>query len=191
MPVGSYQSLLTLSTQCKVIPLIENRTQLMRVLNTHNTNAIFLRHCNLFELAGPLEQVQRCSIATYVSIDHTDGIHADSAGLQYLTHTLHIDGIVSSHPRTLALGKALGLETIQRIFALDSTGIEAALESVDTSFVDILDISPALVVPHITSSLRGSRPFIASGLIQTTQQIHTVLHTGAIAVVVAHDALWI
>jgi len=191
MPVGSYQSLLTLSTQCKVIPLIENRTQLMRVLNTHNTNAIFLRHCNLFELAGPLEQVQRRSIATYVSIDHTDGIHADSAGLQYLTHTLHIDGIVSSHPRTLALGKALGLETIQRIFALDSTGIEAALESVDTSFVDILDISPALVVPHITSSLRGSRPFIASGLIQTTQQIHTVLHTGAIAVVVAHDALWI
>ncbi len=191
MPVGSYQSLLTLSTQCKVIPLIENRTQLMRVLNTHNTNAIFLRHCNLFELAGPLEHVQRCSIATYVSIDHTDGIHADSAGLQYLTHTLHIDGIVSSHPRTLALGKALGLETIQRIFALDSTGIEAALESVDTSFVDILDISPALVVPHITSSLRGSRPFIASSLIQTTQQIHTVLHTGAIAVVVAHDALWI
>ncbi len=191
MPVGSYQSLLTLSTQCKVIPLIENRTQLLRVLDTHNTNAIFLRHCNLFELAGPLEQVQRRDIATYVSIDHTDGIHADNAGLQYLTHTLHIDGIVSSHPRTLAQGKALGLETIQRIFALDSTGIEAALESVDTSFVDILDIAPALAVPHITSRLQGSRPFIASGLVQTTQQMHTVLHAGAIAVVVTRDTLWL
>ncbi len=190
MPVGSYQSLLTLSTQCKVIPLVENRTQLMRVLDTHNTNAIFLRHCNLFELADPLEQVQRRSIATYVSIDHIDGIHADNAGLQYLTHTLHIDGIVSSHPRTLALGKALGLETIQRIFALDSTGIEAALESVNTSFVDILDISPALVVPYITSHLQGTRPFIASSLVQTTQQIHAVLYAGAIAVVVARDALW-
>lgn len=190
MPVGSYSSLLTLSTQCKVIPLVESRTQLMRVLNTRNTNAIFLRHCNLFELAGLLELVQKRNIAIYVSIDHIDGIHADNAGLHYLAHTVHVDGIVSSHLRTLALGKALGLETIQRIFALDSTGMEAALESVDTSFVDILDISPALVVPHILANLQGLRPFIASGLLETMQHIHTVLRAGASSVVVARDELW-
>ncbi len=190
MPIGSCESLLTLSTQCKMIPLIESRAQLVRVLNTRTINAIFLRHCNLFDLAGLLEQVQKRGFAVYVSIDHIDGIHADNAGLQYLAHTLHVQGIVSSHPRTLALGKSLGLETIQRIFALDSTGMEAALESVDTSSVDILDISPALVVPHIASSIRGSRPFIASGLIQTIQQMHTVLRAGAISVVVARDDLW-
>lgn len=190
MPVGSCESLLTLSTQCKIIPLIESRVQLVRVLDTRNVNAIFLRHCNLFELAAPLEHVQKRGFAVYVSIDHIDGIHADSAGLHYLAHTLHIQGIVSSHPRTLALGKSLGLETIQRIFALDSTGMEAALESVDTAVVDILDISPALVVPHITSTPQGVRPFIASGLIQTVQQIHAVLHAGAIGVVVARDELW-
>ena len=190
MPVGSCESLLTLSTQCKMIPLIESRTQLVRVLNTRLVNAIFLRHCNLFDLAGPLEQVQKRGFAVYISIDHIDGIHADNAGLQYLAQTLHVQGIVSSHPRTLALGKSLGLETIQRIFALDSTGMEAALESVDDSSVDILDISPALVVPHIASKLQGSRPFIASGLIQTIQQMHTVLRAGALGVVVARDELW-
>ncbi|GAC1397752.1 MAG: hypothetical protein NVS4B12_07960 [Ktedonobacteraceae bacterium] len=173
-----------------MIPLVENRTQLVRVLDVRNINAIFLKHCNLFELAGPLEHVQKRNISVYVSIDHIDGIHADNAGLQYLAHTLHIQGVVSSHPRTLALGKSLGLETIQRIFALDSTGMEAALESVDTAFVDILDISPALVVPHIATKLQGSRPFIASGLIQTTQQMHIVLRAGAISVVVARDELW-
>ena len=190
MPVGSCESLLTLSTQCKMIPLIESRAQLARVLNTRTINAVFLRHCNLFDLAGLLEQVQKRGFAVYVSIDHIDGIHADNAGLQYLAHTLHVQGIVSSHPRTLALGKSLGLETIQRIFALDSTGMEAALESVDTSSVDILDISPALVVPHIAASIRDTRPFIASGLIQTIQQMHTVLRAGAISVVVARDDLW-
>ena len=190
MPVGSCASLLALSTQCKVIPLIENRAQLVRVLDTHVTNAIFLRHCNLFELASPLEHVQQRNIAIYVSVDHIDGIHADNAGLNYLKHTVHINGIVSSHPRTLALGKALGLETVQRIFALDSTGMEAALESVDVASVDLLDISPALVVPHIATSLQGIRPFIASGLIQTTQQMHAVLRAGAISVVVAREELW-
>ena len=190
MPVGSCESLLTLSTQCKMIPLIESRAQLVRVLNTRSVNAIFLRHCNLFDLAGPLEQVQKRGFAVYVSIDHIDGIHADNAGLQYLAQTLHIQGIVSSHPRTLTLGKNLGLETIQRIFALDSTGMEAALESVDASSVDVLDISPALVVPHIASKIQGTRPFIASGLIQTIQQMHTVLRAGAMSVVVARDELW-
>ena len=79
---------------------------------------------------------------------------------------------------------------MQRIFALDSTGMETALESVDIASVDILDISPALVVPHITASLQGIRPFIASGLISTTQQMHTVLRAGAMSVVVARDELW-
>ncbi len=190
MPVGSCESLLTLSTQCKMIPLIENRTQLARVLDTRSIKAIFLRHCNLFELAGTLEHIQKRKIAVYVGIDHIDGIHADNAGLQYLAHTLRIQGIISSHPRTLALAKTLGLETIQRIFALDSTGMETALESVDSASVDLLDISPALVIPHITTKLQGLRPFIASGLIQTTQQMHTVLHAGAISVVVARDELW-
>ena len=190
MPVGSCESLLALSTQCKMIPLVESRTQLVRILDTRNINAIFLRHCNLFDLAGLLEQVRKRNIAVYVSIDHIDGIHADNAGLQYLAQSLHIQGIISSHPRTLVLSKQLGLETIQRIFALDSTGIEAALESVDVATVDILDISPALVVPHVASKLQGVRPFIASGLIQTLQQMHTVLRAGAISVVVAREDLW-
>ncbi len=190
MPVRSCESLLALSTQCKMIPLVENRVQLVRILNTRTINTIFLRHCNLFDLAGPLELVQKRNIAMYVSIDHIDGIHADSAGLAYLVNTLHIQGIISSHPRTLALAKQLGLETIQRIFALDSTGMEAAVESIDTTTVDILDISPALVVPHIASKLQGLRPFIASGLISTIQQMHTVLNAGAMGVVVAHDELW-
>ncbi len=190
MPVESWKSLLALSTRCKMIPLVENRAQLMRILDTRTINAIFLRHCNLFDLAGPLELVQKRDIAVYVSIDHIDGIHADSAGLQYLAHTLHIQGILSSHPRTLVLSKGLGLETIQRIFALDSTGMEAALESVDTAMVDILDISPALVVPHVASKVQGLRPFIASGLISTMGQMQAVLRAGATSVVVARDELW-
>lgn len=191
MPIGSRESLLTLSMQCKTIPLIESRTQFLRVLDTQHINAIFLRHCDLLELAGLLDRAYQRELATYVSIDHIDGIHADSAGLGYLAEHMHISGIVSSHPRTLSLAKSLGLETVQRIFALDSTGMNAALESVDGEVIDLLDISPALVVPHIISQLPASRPFVASGLIQTAQQMHTVLRAGAMSVVVARSELWL
>src|SRR5947209_18915020 len=192
MPVGFYGSLLDLPTQCKAIPAIENRAQLLRAFDTPQISAVLLRHCNLFELAGLLERAHQRKIATYWNIDWIDGIHADNAGLRYLAEHLSITGVVSNHPRVLSVGKGFGLETIQRIFALDSTGLEATLESVDATYVDLLDISPALVVPHIMPQLRMllSRPFIASGLIQTSEQIQAILRAGARGVVVARNDLW-
>jgi glycerol uptake operon antiterminator len=196
MPVGFYGTLLDLPTQCKtipaIIPAIENRAQFLRAFDTPQVGAVLLRHCNLFELAGLLERAHQRKIATYVNVDSIDGIHADNAGLRYLAERLFITGVVSNHARVLSAGKGFGLETIQRIFALDSTGLEATLQSVDTTYVDLLDISPGLVVPHIMPQLRVllPRPFIASGLIQTSEQIQAILHAGACGVVVARNDLW-
>ena len=192
MPVGFYGFLLDLPTQCKTIPAIENRAQLLRAFDIPQIRAVLLRHCNLFELAGLLERAYQRKIATYVNVDSIDGIHADNAGLRYLAERLSVTGVVSNSPRVLSVAKGFGLETIQRIFALDSTGLEATLESVDTTFVDLLDISPALVIPHIMPQLRVllPQPFIASGLIQTSEQIQAILQAGARGVVVARNDLW-
>jgi len=75
---------------------------------------------------------------------------------------------------------------------VDSTGLEMALESVDTAYVDILDFSPALVVPYMIPQLKSSfpLPFMASGLLYTPEQIEAVLHTGACAVAVTRPELW-
>jgi glycerol uptake operon antiterminator len=229
MPIRSFESLLTQLThdngdgvhsvppvstaedsqKRRAIPLVESRIQFMRVLEVFDaaTNwhvrALFLRHCNLFELTDLVEQALRLGIATYVNIDHIDGIHPDIAGIRYLAETMHVQGILSNNPRILALGKSLGLETIQRIFALDSTGLDTALESVDVKQIDLLDISPALVVPYIAQTLKerfvadggdisphDTRPFIASGLIHTSQQVASVLQSGAAGVIVTRDELW-
>lgn len=217
MPIGSYESLLTQlaldnedsvhagqaastdesSRKRRAIPLVESRTQFLRVLEVFTTShgrqlrALFLRHCNLFELTDLMEQARQLGVAVYINIDHIDGIHADNAGLHYLVETMHVRGILSNNPRILALAKSLGLETIQRIFALDSTGLDTALESVDVTQIDLLDISPALVVPYIAQSLKErSRPFLASGLLQTSQQVSAILQAGAVGVIVNRDELW-
>ena len=147
MITRSCRSLLDLTAQCKTIPVIENRVQFVHAFDASQVSAIILRHCNLFEFATLFERARRSGLSIYVNIDHIEGIHADSAGLRYLADHLHVVGVISNNPRTLSLGKQFGLETIQRIFAVDSTGLETALESVDTQHVDLLDISPALVIP--------------------------------------------
>ena len=190
MLTRSTRSLLSVSAQQKTIPVIENRTLFSRALDASQITTILLRHCNLFELRPMLDHAYEREVAVYVNVDHIDGIHPDTAGLRYLAHQLHIAGIVSSNARILALGKSFDLETVQRLFAVDSTGLEAALESVDTHHVDLLDISPALVIPYVVSQTPLPLPFIGSGLISTFQQVQAVLRAGALHVAVARPELW-
>jgi glycerol uptake operon antiterminator len=192
MLTQSSRSLLSLPAQCKTIPIIENPGQFIHALDTSSVHAILLRHCNIFEFARLLEDARRRNLFVYVNVDHIDGIHPDAAGLRYLADYIHVVGIVSNNPRILALGKDFGLECIQRIFALDSTGLETTLESVDKRYVDLLDISPALVVPYVIPYLATPLPlpFIASGLANTSQQVQAIVRAGALGVAVTRYELW-
>jgi glycerol uptake operon antiterminator len=191
MLTRSSKSLLSVSDRQKIIPVIENRTEFLRALNTPQISTIVLRHCNLLDLRPILDHALEREVAVYVNVDHIDGIHPDSAGLRFLAHQLHIVGIVSSNPRILTLGKGFELETIQRLFAVDSTGLETALETIDSHHVDLLDISPALVIPYVVSHTVLPLPFIGSGLISTLQQVQSVLRAGALRVTTARSELYL
>jgi glycerol uptake operon antiterminator len=190
--ISSSRSLLNSAVQSQTIPIVENRIHFAQVLHTSRTNVILLRHCNIFEIAPAIQDAQQAGRGIYVYADHIDGIHPDAAGVRYLAEHLHITGILSNHPRTLAIGKSFGLETIQRIFAIDSTGLEMALESVDIQCTDLLDIAPALVVPYVASTLKTllPLPFMASGLVSTARQVQAVLRAGALCIAVSRSELW-
>ena len=190
MLTRSSKSLLSVSDRQKIIPVIENRTEFLRALNAPQISTVLLRHCNLLDLKPIIDHAFEHEVAVYVNVDHIDGIHPDSAGLRFLAHQLHIVGIVSSNPRILTLGKGFELETIQRLFAVDSTGLETALESIDSHHVDLLDISPALVIPYVVSHIVLPLPFIGSGLISTFQQVQSVLRAGALRVTTARSELY-
>src|SRR6266571_7135631 len=135
MLAPSRMSLLNLLEQCRTIPVVENRMQLGLALDKSRVSVILLRHCSLFELEPLLERARRSGLSVFVNVDHIDGIHPDAAGLRYLADHFHVIGVESNNPRILSIGKSFGLESIQRIFVADSTGLEAVLESVDTQHI--------------------------------------------------------
>jgi glycerol uptake operon antiterminator len=190
MLTQSIRSLRSLPTGHKTIPIIENRLQLGRVLEAPRITAILLRRCNLFDFRTMLEHAHKQQLAIYVNIDHIDGIAPDAAGLHYLAHHLHVTGVFSSNVKILAQAKNFGLETVQRIFAVDSTGLEMAFELADEQYIDLLDISPAPVIPYIMTQTHFPLPFIGTGFISTTQQVQTILRAGAIGVTVSRSELW-
>ncbi|MGH2496823.1 MAG: glycerol-3-phosphate responsive antiterminator [Ktedonobacteraceae bacterium] len=190
MLTRSTRSLLNLSARQKTIPLIENRTQFALALDASDVTTIMLRHCNLFDLRTLLDHAHERELAVYVNMDHIDGIAPDLAGLRYLATQLHITGVLSNHGKVLAQAKNFDLQTVQRIFAVDSTGLEVALESVDDQFIDLLAISPALVIPYVVARIPLHLPFIGCGFVSTPQQVQTVLRAGAIGVTVTKPELW-
>lgn len=190
MLTRSTRSLLNLPARHKTIPVIENRTQFVLAMDASDVTTIILRHCNLFDLRSLLEHAHERDLAVYVNMDHIDGIASDLAGFRYLATQLHITGVLSSHGKVLALAKNFDMQTIQRIFAVDSTGLEAAIESVEDQQVDLLAISPALVIPHAISQVSLHLPFIGSGFVSTPQQVQRILNAGAIGVTVSRPELW-
>ncbi len=187
-----HNSLLDPTVLHKVVPIVENRVQFGQVLEQAGTRVIVLRHCSLFDFSSLLEKASRRDYAVYVNVDTVDGIQADTAGLQFLAERFRITGIISHNPKTLGLGKELGLETIQRIFAVDSSGLASALAMVDKESIDLLDIAPAPVIPYLTPQQLAAfpRPFIGSGLITNLAQIQAILHAGARNVAVMRPELW-
>lgn len=190
MLTRSTRSLLNLPARHKTIPIIENRAQFALALDAPDVTTLILRHCNLFDLRSLLEHARERDLAVYVNMDHIDGIASDLAGFRYLATQLHITGVFSSHGKVLALAKSCEMQTIQRIFAVDSTGLEAALESVDDQQVDLLAISPALVIPYAIAQVSLHLPFIGSGFVSTHQQVQRILNAGAIGVTVSRPELW-
>jgi glycerol uptake operon antiterminator len=176
----------------KVIPVVENRNQLLTALKVASGKVLMLRRCDLFELAPVVQQAYQHGYSIYVYVDYMEGVLPDAAGLHYLVERYGISGIASSNSKVLALGKSFGLATILRIFAVDSTGLESSLEGIDEQVVDFLDVSPALVVPAISEFLadRVSLPFLVSGLVSTRRQVRSALGAGACGVVVAQAELW-
>jgi glycerol uptake operon antiterminator len=172
----------------KIIPVVERPAMLAQLLSHPAHELLILRHCNVFECAPLLKQATQKGVALYVYLDQVDGINADEDGLIYLAREFQVHGILSHHPRLLALAKQQGLTAIQRVFAVDSTGLQSALESVDTSIVDLLDLAPALVIPYLWESL--PLPFIGSGLVRKVEHIQRILDHGAHGIALSDPAYW-
>ncbi len=192
MLVQTRSSIVETLSHHRVIPIVESRPQFLAALKTQPYQVILVRNCDLFDMRSLCQQAAYHGDAVFVNIDHIAGIHADAAGIHYLAEHLHITGIISSNMKVLQLGKAADLSTMLHIYAADSAGLESALDGIDTTAVDLLDVSPALVVPYITPALADTLPcpFIASGLISHRKHMQAVLRAGALGVAVLQPELW-
>ena len=150
---------------------------------------IFYLKANLNTLKRQCEIAHKSKKFLFVHIDLADGIGKDKASVEYLA-AMGIDGIVSTRGNIIRLAKECGMMTVQRFFALDSQGIMAIDEMLDSSRPDMMELMPGVIPKLIRRFSAGAIPVIAGGLVQTKAEVTEAISAGAAAVSTGTQILW-
>ena len=150
---------------------------------------LFYLSANIFSLEEKVKQAHAAGKFLMVHIDLAEGIGKDSSGIQYLTNC-GADGIISTRANMIRQAKNHGLIAIQRVFALDSKGMESIDEMIRNSTPHLIEIMPGVVEKAIRRYSGGKIPVIAGGLIETKAEVTGALRCGAIAASTGMKDLW-
>ncbi len=150
---------------------------------------LFYLSANLLSVKDRIRQAHEAGKLVMVHMDLAEGIGKDSSGVQYLADC-GADGIISTRANIIRLAKTHGLAAIQRVFALDSKGMESIDEMVKNANPHLIEIMPGVVEKAIRRFGGGPTPVIAGGLIETKAEVTSILRCGAIAVSTGQKELW-
>lgn len=150
---------------------------------------LFYLSANILSVKEKLEQAHNAGKIVMVHMDLADGIGKDASGIQYLA-MCRADGIISTKANMIRLAKQNGLIAIQRVFALDSKGLDSIEEMTKNADPHLIEIMPGVVEKAVARFSKGRTPVIAGGLIETKSEVTGALRCGAIAVSTGQNQLW-
>jgi glycerol uptake operon antiterminator len=153
---------------------------------------LLLERGSLLGLVGPLAAAARRGVAIFVNLDGVEGLAGDSAALAFLATDLEFSGVVSVKPHLLKDASRFRLRMVQRIHALDSTGLETGLASMPQPAPHAIAVAPALAMPQVIRTIRASTdvPVWGTGFVTTYPQAVEVLGAGASVVTSARREVW-
>jgi glycerol-3-phosphate responsive antiterminator len=95
-------------------------------------------------------------------------------------------------PHLLRDASRFRLRTVQRIHALDSTGLETGLNSIVSPPPYAIAIAPAVAIPQVMPTIRATTttPIWGTGFISSAQQANEVLAAGADVVSSGRLEVW-
>jgi glycerol-3-phosphate responsive antiterminator len=174
-----------------MLPAIRDGSTLNQALDL-GYRQVLLERGSLLAMLGPLVSAARQGIAVFVNLDAVEGLAADAAALAFLATDLGFSGVLSVKPHALRDASRFRLRTVQRIHAIDSTGLETGLSSIVAPAPYGVAIAPAVTLPHVMPAIRAATdlPVWGTGFIGSVEQAHSILDAGAAVVSSARSEVW-
>jgi glycerol uptake operon antiterminator len=174
----------------KIIASITNGKSLDTALNS-NVKRVNLVAGSIQQLRAVIDKCHAADKRVFVHIEMLQGTGRDAAFIQYLAEHFKPDGIISTRSNLIQAAKQAGLQTIQRIFAIDTAALETAVKMVKTGNPDEVELMPGLM-PRIIREVKSKidRPLIVGGLVRHREEISVAFANGADFVSMGNEQLW-
>lgn len=150
---------------------------------------VFYMSANILTLKERIQQAHDSKKFVMVHLDLADGIGKDRTGIQFVAQC-GADGIISTKGQLIKWAKEMKLFTVQRFFAIDSSGTESIGEMFRGTAPQLMEIMPGVVTKVIKKYADNGIPVIAGGLIETKAEVLDALRCGAVAVSTGKPELW-
>lgn len=174
----------------KIIAAIRDRESLQKALESP-VSTVFLLYGNISSLEEQSQLLHQQHKLFFLHVDMLDGLKGDASGLHYIARTFRPTGIISTKAQCLKLAHELGLQTILRIFLIDSLALKTGTLHCASGRPDYVEVLPGVSEKIIAlASSRLQLPIIAGGLISQEADITTALAAGAAAVSTSKPQLW-
>lgn len=174
-----------------MLPAVRDGSSLNQALDL-GYRQLLLERGSLLAMVGQLASAARQGIAIFVNLDAVEGLAPDSAALAFLATDLGLSGVLSVKSHLLRDASRFRLRTVQRIHALDSTGLETGLNSIVSPPPYAIAVAPAVAIPQVMSTIRAATtaPIWGTGFITSVEQANEVLAAGADVVSSGRPEVW-
>ncbi|WLV80649.1 glycerol-3-phosphate responsive antiterminator [Lacticaseibacillus styriensis] len=146
---------------------------------------------NLREFVHAIHENQKQAVA---HIDILGGFKSDDIGMHLLKNLYKLDGILSANVRALSQGKHWGMTTIYRLPLIDSLSLAKAHDFLKNSdsydAVQVLPAVGAIAEVKRIKQMVTHKPLIASGLLETRNQVKLAFSSGYQLIATSQKDLW-
>jgi len=173
-----------------VIAAVRNDEELEKAAASH-VKIVFVLYGSILSLHDICARLHGASKMVFVHADMIDGLRGDMAGVEFIYRSASPAGIVTTRTNIIKYAKQLHLQTILRVFLLDSLSLQTGLKNILETNPDAVEIMPGIACRLITEMEKTiAVPVIAGGLILTKEQVLESLSSGAVAISTSKDELW-
>lgn len=173
-----------------IIGAIKNEENLKDVLKT-DVKIVFILYGNLTNIIEIAEVLRKHNKMFFIHVDMIDGLKSDYSGFMFLKKYVNPYGIISTKQHHLKLASKYGMNTILRMFIIDSMSLETCIKNCNEYKPSAIEIMPGIsekIIKKVHSKV--SIPLIAGGLIEDKTDVLNALDSGALAISTTNKNIW-
>ncbi len=173
-----------------IIAAVKDESGLKECLKLTEISVVFILFGQVSNVAELVKKVKDAGKTAVVHMDLVAGLSSKVEAVDFIAAYTQADGIISTHLEQVKRAKELSLNTIYRIFLIDSKVLDK-LNSRIRDVADMVEILPGLMPKMIRKLSKELRvPIIAGGLISDKEDVLSALNAGAIAISSTNKQVW-